>query len=556
MIIICSAIGLIVVGVSGMNGMKIMSQSTKAMYEDRLIPNTWIAKVQNNSALSDSYLIELMVTEDEKRNKVLLDLLQVNEEETEMYIKKLDSLDMSKKEEEAFLSYKDMLESYQKLQKQVIDLANNNFNDTAYNLYTTSLNSKVDVINESLNELQSSNQLVAKNISEENENSYQLGMYMMAGIILLALILAAVIGMSIANMIVKPINVLKDLMQKASSGDFSERSSFKGKDEVGSLSTSYNTMAEGMKGLIETLTETSQHLAASSEELSASSEESSRASEHISETIQELAVSSESQMQLMASSAQGVQNINNSTESINVHAQKVSDTAEKTSIHSSKGTENIVEVTKQMQSINTNVNNLSQSIHILETRINEIGDITKVITDISSQTNLLALNAAIEAARAGEQGKGFAVVADEVRKLAEQSAHSAEEITNLINQIQADTKNTTKSMVTAASDVKTGISIVQDTGESFKMIEESVHELVTLFEEVFYALNQLKDNTKVINTSIMEVNSMASESAASTENVSAATEEQVASMEEIAASSSSLSQLANDLQEKIKQFKI
>ncbi|MCB5235927.1 methyl-accepting chemotaxis protein [Niallia circulans] len=555
-IIMFSAIALILIGLFGMYGMKEMASNSQKMYEEKLLPNTYIAKIENYRRTNDSYIIELMITEDEKRNQELLEAINKNMEESDKYIKKLDAIKLSQEETNAYKIFKDVYDGFEQLQDQVISLALNNFNDSAYNLYTKNLRSKTNVINSQLDELQETNQAEAERISKENESYYSTMILVTAGIIIVSVALAVLFGLYISSMIVAPIKRLKALMEKGGQGDFSERSSYIGKDEVGSLSDSYNTMADGMKGLIEMLSETSHHLASSSEQLSSSSEESSKASEHISETIQELAVGSETQMRLMESSSEGIRSVNETTGSITERAKKVAETAEQTSDVSAEGAKRISEVTTQMKSINNNVVSLAQSISTLESRINEIGDITKVITDISSQTNLLALNAAIEAARAGEQGKGFAVVADEVRKLAEQTAGSAEQITNLISQIQTDSKNTSLSMTTAANDVDAGINIVQDAGEAFKKIEGSVNELVILVEEVSGSLNQLKEHTNTINGSILEVNSMASEAAASTENVSAATEEQVASMQEIAASSTSLAQLASDLQDKIKQFKI
>ncbi len=555
-IIMFSAIALILIGLFGMYGMKEMAKNSQEMYEEKLLPNTYIAKIQNYRRENDSYVIELMITTDEKRNQELLEAIKTNMEKADESIKKLDSIQMSAKEADAYKIFKDAYNGFEDLQDQVVSLATNNFNDSAYNLYTTNLQSKRNVINSQLDELQEANQAEAERISKENDSYYTKMMLVTAGIILIAVALAVLIGLYISAMIVNPIKRLKALMEKGGQGDFSQRSTYLGKDEVGSLSDSYNTMANGMKELIETLSETSHHLASSSEQLSSSSEESSRASEHISETIQDLAENSETQMKLMASSSKEIRRVNETTGSITDRAKMVAETAEQTSVVSAEGASRISEVTKQMKSINHNVATLGQSIATLESRMNKIGDITMVITDISSQTNLLALNAAIEAARAGEQGKGFAVVADEVRKLAEQTAGSAEQITSLISQIQADSNNTSLSMTTAANEVNAGIGIVQDAGDSFAKIEKSVSQLVTLVEEVSESLDHLKEHTNTINNSILEVNSMASEAASSTENVSAATEEQVASMQEIAASSTSLAQLATDLQEKIKQFKI
>lgn len=555
-IIMFSTIGLVLIGLFGIYGIKEMAKSSKEMYEENLIPNTYIAKIQNYRRTNDSLVIELMITEDKKRNEELLETIKRNSEESDKYVKKLDAISLSKKEADEYKIFKDAYTGFSSIQDEVISLANNNFNDSAYNLYTKNLESKRNIINSQLDELQTANEENAEQISNENNKYYKTMLYISWGVIFVAVILAVLLGLYISAMIVNPIKRLQALMERGGQGDFSARSSYQAKDEVGSLSDSYNRMADGMKGLIEMLSETSHHLASSSEQLSSSSEESSKASEHISETIQQLAEGSETQMRLMESSTAGIRNVNETTGHITVRAKKVAETAEQTADVSLEGAKRISEVTTQMKSINNNVVTLAESIATLETRINQIGDITMVISDISSQTNLLALNAAIEAARAGEQGKGFAVVADEVRKLAEQTAGSAEQITNLISQIQIDSKNTSLSMTTAANDVDTGLTIVQDAGESFHRIEQSVQELVILVEEVSQSLDQLKEHTNTINGSILEVNSMASEAAASTEKVSAATEEQVASMQEIAASSTSLAQLASDLQDKIKQFKI
>ncbi|MCT2342869.1 methyl-accepting chemotaxis protein [Bacillales bacterium AN1005] len=556
MIIIFSAISLITVGFYAINGMKKMAEGSDAMYNDRLIPNTWVSKIVSDDQATDRFVLELMLNEDDSRNEQLIELYNKEADEINEYVSKLEQLDLSADEKSALDKYKQSLTDISDTTGEALDLALENKNTEAYRLYSQEVITKREEMTDLLVSLQQANEDQASKIAQENKDNYKTTLVISVSIIAVFLLLSVLFGFYISRTIANPIKKLKNLMEKGENGDFSERADYQSKDEIGSLSVSFNSMADGIKELVETIGETSQALASSSEQLSASSEESSKASEHISETIQELAASSENQMTLMASSSEGINNVTGSTERISANAEKVAATAENTAEASKKGLRNIEEVTTQMNSINTNVGNLSVSINTLEGRIKEIGEITKAITDISSQTNLLALNAAIEAARAGEQGKGFAVVADEVRKLAEQSSQSAEQITSLISQIQVDTKTTIQSMSTAKNEVDLGLNIVQNAGNSFGEIEVSINDLVNLFEEVFVSLKELKDNTDVINVSVMEVNSMAGEAAANTENVSAATEEQVASMEEIAASSSSLANLAESLQELIRKFKV
>lgn len=555
-LIILSSIFLLFVGIYGINGLQQMSKNTNAMYKDRLIPNTWIAKMQLNNTQNDAYVLELFNTRSEEENNKIIDAFNASTEEIVLYKGKIEKLNLSKEERSALDAYSELLTVFKAARLKAIELGMQNKNEEALALYNTEVKAKKQEIDEKLNTLQKINLDTAEKIAKENKKEAQSAMITFVIIMSIAIAVTVFIGIYISRMITKPLKTLEVLMEKGKNGDFTELSTYNAKDEIGSLAISFNGMSEGIREVVKTINESSQQLAASSEELSASAEENTRASEHISETIQELASGSENQMQQIDSSSKGINNISDSTTTITQHAEKVVVTAEEASRISAKGAESMIEATKQMNSINLNVINLAKSVSSLESRTNEIGDITKVITDISSQTNLLALNAAIEAARAGEQGKGFAVVAEEVRKLAEQSSQSAEQISSLIAQIQEDTKTTSASMDTATIDVQTGLSIVNEAGESFKYVEHSVRELVLLIEEVFGSLQQLKENTNMINDSVQEVSHMAGDAASKTGNISAATEEQVASMEEISASANILANLATELQSLIQRFKI
>ncbi len=209
-----------------------------------------------------------------------------------------------------------------------------------------------------------------------------------------------------------------------------------------------------------------------------------------------------------------------------------------------------------MQAINRSVSQSAEVVSKLGESSKQIGEIVDVISGIAGQTNLLALNAAIEAARAGEQGRGFAVVADEVRKLAEQSHEAAQKIAHIVREIQTETTSVVTVMQQGTVDVARGSDVIISTGERFTAIVNLVEHLNSEIQEISAASEQLSASSEEVVKSVDSVKHLAGETAANTQTISAAAEEQSASMEEIAASSQALSSLADELQMVVRRFKI
>ena len=234
----------------------------------------------------------------------------------------------------------------------------------------------------------------------------------------------------------------------------------------------------------------------------------------------------------------------------------VAEESKATTKEANEGNESIQKVIQQMDKIHRSVDDTATVIQKLEERSKEIGQIIEVITDISDQTNLLSLNAAIEAARANEHGKGFAVVANEVKKLAEQSKESADQIASLIQEIQGDTAHAGMMMRKDINEVKLGISVVQETGEGFKRIQKSIDQVTSQIQEISAISEEMSASVEQVNTSMKQVDYVSKHTSANTQNVAASTEEQLASMEKITSSSSALSKMAEKLLRQIQQFKI
>ncbi|WP_409304791.1 methyl-accepting chemotaxis protein [Peribacillus sp. SCS-155] len=355
---------------------------------------------------------------------------------------------------------------------------------------------------------------------------------------------------------IRPLTKLNEYAVEITQGNLTvEEIATGSKDEVSQLTQSFNGMVASLKRLLNSVHQASENVASSSEQLLASAEQTSYATQQVSASIEEMASGAELQLKQVQESAASIQEVSKGIQLIAETSSLVSKASEDTNKKSEIGQISLKNAIAQMKEIEKDVDNTSKSIQTLDQRSKEIENIVVAITDISAQTNLLALNAAIEAARAGEHGKGFAVVADEVRKLAEQSSSSAQQIAEIIKSIQNDTVHTVNEMKQVTNNVATGVSVIQETGLVFNEILEATQKVSSQIQEVSAVSDQMSVNALQISASFEEVQSITETATAKTQNVAGLAQEQHAAMEEITASSNTLSQLAVELRDELNKFK-
>ncbi|SFN09581.1 methyl-accepting chemotaxis protein [Formivibrio citricus] len=345
---------------------------------------------------------------------------------------------------------------------------------------------------------------LAEGLRKDNAAAYARAKWIQVSAILLALAVVGTLGYLVAKEIRFRMNRLQDMMKQVNQSlDFTLRIPVARLDELGASADAFNKLLERLQGNLRSVAAGAQSVAAAANQMATTSTQVARASQQQSEAASGMAATVEEM-----------------TVSINHVADRAQE-ANRISSESGKlanmGEQVIGQTASDIQDIATTVNEAADLIHSLEQHSQQISNVVSVIKEVADQTNLLALNAAIEAARAGEQGRGFAVVADEVRKLAERTASSTQEIASTIDTMRNSAGNAVASMQGVVAKVGKGVEQAQVANDSIRQIGEGSRNAVGMVEEITTAIREQGTATNNIAIQVEKIAQMSEESSAAAE---------------------------------------
>ncbi|SMC91052.1 methyl-accepting chemotaxis protein [Sporomusa malonica] len=371
-----------------------------------------------------------------------------------------------------------------------------------------------------------------------------------------SLFVLAVWALFVSRAIANPIHqLLASLMEMAGGGgDMSKKLKIATNDEIGQLAHTTNNLMGKISDLVGELTQISGKVSSASKYLSDYTIQTTEAMRQTTANMGEIAAGSARQVHDIELCSQSANHASTQVQDTNRMAVQTVELAKEASASAVDGAGQVKEAIITMTGVKNQMDISAKAIHGLAGRINQIGQIVEVITAIAAQTNLLALNAAIEAARAGEQGRGFAVVADEVRKLAESSRQSAEEITSLVQGVRQETIDTVAAIEDALNQAHQG-------AEKASGSEAALNHIIAVSKKLNEQVSSMAHNTagvandiEDIAVNVGEITSIARHFSGSSQEINAASEEVFATIEKIAASAHDLDLMAQSMEEMTAQF--
>ncbi len=420
------------------------------------------------------------------------------------------------------------LDNYMQAQREMIELSRQNKIDELRSLINTRIKDGTDLMGEQLGKLVAFNAEAAKAAGVPAADNYSGAINGIIAVAVVAAPMTVLLAWLLTRSIVTPLARAVKAAETIASGDLSKPVEVDGKDEPARLLSALSTMQGNLRKTIEQIAGSATQLGAAAEELSAVTEEASRGMQQQNDEIEQAATA--------------VNEMTAAVEEVARNAVSTSEASNQSTQAAREGRDRVVETVDAIQTMTHDVQNTSLMIEGLAAQGRDIGKVLDVIRAIAEQTNLLALNAAIEAARAGEAGRGFAVVADEVRALAHRTAQSTQEIEKMVAGIQNGTGEAVSSMQQSNQRTQSTLEMARAAGIALEQITQSIHQINERNLVIASASEEQAQVSREVDRNLVNIRDLATQSAAGANQTSAATHE--------------LSRLAVDLNAMVARFVI
>jgi methyl-accepting chemotaxis protein len=420
------------------------------------------------------------------------------------------------------------LATFLDVQAQVLDLSRQEKTEDMRNLINTRMKDATDLMGVQLNQLISINKKSAGDAAVVSKQQYDGANVGVISVSVIAALMTILLAWLLTKSIVNPLSRAVRVAEEIAAGDLTRPIEVDGKDEATQLLKALATMQQNLRTTIELISGSATQLASAAEELSAVTEESSRGLQQQNNEIEQAATA--------------VNEMTAAVEEVARNAVSTSEASQQSNQTARQGRDRVVETVKSIQDMTQQIQATSGLVEGLAEQGRDIGKVLDVIRSIAEQTNLLALNAAIEAARAGEAGRGFAVVADEVRALAHRTAQSTTEIEQMVAGIQTRTGDAVQSMSRNTDSTRTTLSLANSAGDALELITEAISQINERNLVIASASEEQAQVSREVDRNLVNIRDLAAQTAAGANQTSAASHE--------------LSRLAVDLKAMVTRFKV